>query len=90
MLALDHGPAIDRHRHHQSAGVVGCGRDEVDPARRADAEVTAHACSHQLQGSGETLDGIEIERRAQGDVDLIGAGLDILADAIEDLLVAYR
>ena len=26
--------------------------------------------------------------RAQGDVDLIGAGLDVLADAVDDLLVA--
>jgi hypothetical protein len=38
-------------------------------------------------GGAETFEQFDVERRAQGDVQLVGAGVDVLADAIEQLLV---
>ena len=41
--AFDNGPAIDGHRQHQAAGVVGVVADEVHAARGASNEVVGHA-----------------------------------------------
>src|SRR5436190_19626063 len=37
---------------------------------------------------GEALDGLDVERRSEREVDLVRARLDVLADLVEDLLLA--
>ena len=43
-----------------------------------------------MECDSQALDGVEVERRAQRDVDLVGAGVDVLADAVQHLFVGAR
>ena len=73
--------AVDGHRQHEPAGVVGVVADEVDPARAR--ATTSHG--RQAEAAGEALERVEVERGAQREVDLVGAGVDVAADAVDDL-----
>ena len=56
------------------------------PARRAPSS----ASDRQRQRLAELLQGVDVERRPQGQVHLVGAGLDVLTDAVDDLAPPNR
>ncbi len=86
--ATDLGLPVDRYGEHQTSGGVGVVAQQVHPARSTSQHVhSAVLGSAQLQGRGETIQGVTVEGCPQRQVDLIGACLDVLADAVDHLLV---
>src|SRR3954449_1762329 len=60
------------------------------PGARATRDHSALTPSPQMERCSEALDRLDVEGRAQGEVDLARSGGHVLADPVDDFLVASR